>query len=100
MWGVIAIHCFVPTMACASSSAAPFLILKRCGRTAKSVSFFDPLQGAIMVRYRKLGYVALNVTNLQRSRDFYREFVGLEYVGARGDAELFRCDEEEPYSVA
>src|SRR5690606_27229010 len=48
----------------------------------------------------KLGYVALNVTNLQRSRDFYREFVGLEYVGARGDAELFRCDEEEPYSVA
>lgn len=52
-----------------------------------------------MVRYRKLGYVELNVTNLERSRDFYRDFVGLEHIGSRGGAELFRCDPEEPYSV-
>ena len=53
-----------------------------------------------MVRYQKLGYVDLNVSDLARSRDFYRDMVGLEYVGPHQGTERFRCDPEEPYSVA
>lgn len=52
-----------------------------------------------MIRYQKLGYVELNVSDLARSLAFYRDMVGLEYVGPHGDAERFRCDPEEPYSV-
>lgn len=46
-----------------------------------------------MIRYKKLGYVELNVTDLARSRDFYERMVGLEFVGegAQGEA-LLRCD--------
>ena len=48
-----------------------------------------------MIRYAKLGYVELNVTDLARSRDFYEKLVGLHYVGegARGEAQL-RCDSD------
>lgn len=52
-----------------------------------------------MIRYEKLGYVELNVSDLERSRDFYRDMVGLEHVGRHGDVERFRCDGQEPYSV-
>lgn len=52
-----------------------------------------------MIRYHKLGYTELNVSSLERSRDFYRDMVGLAYVGAHGATERFRCDPEEPYSV-
>lgn len=52
-----------------------------------------------MIRYQKLGYVELNVSDLARSREFYRDMVGLEYVGPHGATERFRCDPEEPYSV-
>ncbi|RQR30135.1 VOC family protein [Burkholderia sp. Bp9142] len=52
-----------------------------------------------MIRYRKLGYVELNVSSLARAREFYERIVGLQWVGTRSDgAELFRCD-DEPYSV-
>lgn len=52
-----------------------------------------------MIRYRKLGYVELNVSDLARSRQFYEQIVGLQWVGTRKDgAELFRCD-HDPYSV-
>jgi len=52
-----------------------------------------------MIRYRKLGYVELNVSNLARAREFYERIVGLQWAGTRTDgAELFRCD-SEPYSV-
>jgi len=52
-----------------------------------------------MIRYRKLGYVELNVSNLALSREFYASTVGLQWIGSREDgAEMFRCD-HEPYSV-
>ena len=44
-----------------------------------------------MIRYRKLGYVELNVSDLDRSETFYRDIVGLQHVGKRADgAVLFR----------
>jgi 2,3-dihydroxy-p-cumate/2,3-dihydroxybenzoate 3,4-dioxygenase len=53
-----------------------------------------------MIRYRKLGYVELNVSNLEKSRKFYEDIVGLEFVGKRSDgAVMFRCDDEDPRSV-
>lgn len=45
-----------------------------------------------MIRYEKLGYVELNVTDLERSRAFYEEVVGLQLVGLGRDGEVrFRC---------
>ena len=49
-----------------------------------------------MIRYKKLGYVALNVTDLARSTAFYRDTLGLqpvenEHAGA-GEPQFFRCD--------
>jgi 2,3-dihydroxy-p-cumate/2,3-dihydroxybenzoate 3,4-dioxygenase len=51
------------------------------------------------VRYRRLGYVELNVSDLGRSRAFYEGLVGLQFVeqGARGELR-FRCS-EDPYTV-
>ncbi|HUB96369.1 MAG TPA: VOC family protein [Stellaceae bacterium] len=45
-----------------------------------------------MPRYTKLGYVALNVSDVERSRAFYEQQVGLQPsgVGATGEA-FFRC---------
>jgi 2,3-dihydroxy-p-cumate/2,3-dihydroxybenzoate 3,4-dioxygenase len=46
-----------------------------------------------MIRYSKLGYVELNVSDLKKSRQFYQDIVGLEYAGERSDGSvLFRCD--------
>ena len=47
-----------------------------------------------MIRYRKLGYVAMNVTDLDRSAKFYRDTVGLQPVAAAAGetARFFRCD--------
>lgn len=42
-------------------------------------------------RYRRLGYVALNVTDLQRSLPFYRDLVGLEVSEERPDFAAMRC---------
>jgi len=42
-------------------------------------------------RYRRLGYVALNVTDVDRSREFYTTIVGLQAAGRAGDEHLFRC---------
>ena len=48
-----------------------------------------------MIRYQKLGYVELNVTDLARSRDFYEKMVGLEFVGEGDGGEmLLRCDSD------
>jgi 2,3-dihydroxy-p-cumate/2,3-dihydroxybenzoate 3,4-dioxygenase len=45
-----------------------------------------------MPRYRKLGYVALNVGDLARSRAFYEHQLGLEPSGTGKDgAAFFRC---------
>jgi len=43
-------------------------------------------------RYRKLGYVALNVSNLERSTRFYTDIVGLDVSDAAPDGPAFlRC---------
>ncbi len=48
-----------------------------------------------MIRYRKLGYVELNVTDPARSRAFYERIVGLEFVGEGAAGEvLLRCDSD------
>jgi 2,3-dihydroxy-p-cumate/2,3-dihydroxybenzoate 3,4-dioxygenase len=44
-------------------------------------------------RYRRLAYVALNVSDRARSAAFMRDLVGLQAVeGGPADAALFRCD--------
>src|SRR5258708_35630515 len=53
-----------------------------------------------MIRYKKLGYVELMVTDLDRAAGFYRDIVGLEPAGTGPGGELlFRCS-EDPYTVA
>ena len=52
-----------------------------------------------MIRYRKLGYVELMVTDIERSAAFYRDIVGLEPAGEGPEGERrFRCS-EDPYAV-
>ena len=48
-----------------------------------------------VIRYRKLGYVELNVTDINASAEFYRSMVGLQYVatGSRGEVFL-RCADD------
>lgn len=49
----------------------------------------------MMIRYRKLGYVELNVTDLDRARTYYEEVVGLQFVGLGSTGELlFRCSDD------
>jgi 2,3-dihydroxy-p-cumate/2,3-dihydroxybenzoate 3,4-dioxygenase len=48
-----------------------------------------------MIRYRRLGYLALNVSDLDRSQDFYRDVVGLELVEGRSASHrLLRCSDK------
>ena len=51
------------------------------------------------VRYKKLGYVELNVSDLSRSRDFFEGLIGLQFIerGPRGEWR-FRCSEDR-YTV-
>jgi 2,3-dihydroxy-p-cumate/2,3-dihydroxybenzoate 3,4-dioxygenase len=47
---------------------------------------------ALDFRYRRLGYVALNVTDMNRSVDFYTALLGLQAAGDAVNGEkLFRC---------
>jgi 2,3-dihydroxy-p-cumate/2,3-dihydroxybenzoate 3,4-dioxygenase len=47
---------------------------------------------ALDFRYRRLGYVALNVSNVERSLEFYRDFVGLTPADRALNGEhLLRC---------
>lgn len=46
------------------------------------------------IRYRKIARVELNVTDLQRSRKFYEEVVGLQPVCADGSSACLRCDHD------
>ncbi len=46
-------------------------------------------------RYKKLGYVALNVTDLERSTAFYRDLVGLDVSdGVAGKVSFLRCSRD------
>lgn len=49
----------------------------------------------VMLRYKKLGYIALNVTDVQKSAEFYRDIVGLELVELVKDQYAFlRCSSD------
>ena len=42
-----------------------------------------------MIRYAKLGYVALNVSDLEKSCDFYGRLLGLERVESKRSEHCF-----------
>jgi 2,3-dihydroxy-p-cumate/2,3-dihydroxybenzoate 3,4-dioxygenase len=46
------------------------------------------------IRYRRLGYIAINVTDLDRSAVFYEDVVGLTRSGEADGAVFFRCSEK------
>lgn len=49
----------------------------------------------IPFRYRKLGYLALDVTDVERSTAFYRDIVGLQVEAVHGkDAAFLRCGDD------
>lgn len=45
-------------------------------------------------RYRKLGYAAISVTQLDRSVSFYRDLVGLDLVEQDAEAAFLRCSRD------
>ncbi|WP_275629567.1 VOC family protein [Pseudomonas sp. 273] len=45
-------------------------------------------------RYKKLGYAAINVTDLSRSVAFYRDIVGLDVVQQDSDIAYLRCSRD------
>lgn len=48
-----------------------------------------------MIRFRRLGYLALNVSDLDRSSKFYERTVGLQKVdGPSADVRYFRCSDK------
>jgi 2,3-dihydroxy-p-cumate/2,3-dihydroxybenzoate 3,4-dioxygenase len=48
-----------------------------------------------VIRYRTLGYVELNVTDLTRARAFYEGVVGLQHVArGPGGEDLYRCSDD------
>ena len=51
-------------------------------------------------RYRKPGYVALNVTDLDKSVHFYRDLVGLQLEEQLGVADLLLVGEIETGAAA
>jgi 2,3-dihydroxy-p-cumate/2,3-dihydroxybenzoate 3,4-dioxygenase len=48
---------------------------------------------AAAIRYQSLAYVALNVTDLERSKTYYRDMVGLMPSGEALGAAFFRCSD-------
>lgn len=48
----------------------------------------------IPFRYKRLGYVALNVTDLGRSTAFYRDMVGLAVTASGEDLSALRCSHD------
>lgn len=51
------------------------------------------------IRYARLGYVALQVTDVAASRDFYEKLVGLQLARETADAAYLRCS-AKPFDVA
>ena len=43
-----------------------------------------------MIRYKKLGYVVLSVTDLDKSVDFYENVVGLQFVERENETVFLR----------
>src|SRR5690606_34768947 len=61
-----------------------------------SASFSERIRSMTTVpfRYSKLGYAALNVTNLAKSVEFYRDIVGLDVVEQTQDVAFLRCSRD------
>jgi 2,3-dihydroxy-p-cumate/2,3-dihydroxybenzoate 3,4-dioxygenase len=48
-----------------------------------------------LFRYKKIGYVALNVSDIERSTEFYEKVVGLQYVETNENGlSFFRCSND------
>jgi 2,3-dihydroxy-p-cumate/2,3-dihydroxybenzoate 3,4-dioxygenase len=47
-----------------------------------------------MIRYKKLGYVVLNVTDLDKSVDFYENIVGVQFVERDNETAYFRASRD------
>lgn len=47
-----------------------------------------------MIRYKKLGYVVLQVTDLQKSVDFYQNIVGMQLVEQENGTAYLRCSRD------
>ena len=48
-----------------------------------------------MFRYKKLGYVALNVSDIEKSTEFYDKMVGLQLVEKNDKrSSFFRCSND------
>ena len=43
-----------------------------------------------MLRYKKLGYAVLSVTNLEKSLEFYQNVVGMQFVERENDTAYLR----------
>ena len=87
--------------ACSARTAAPTFRSRRglSGGLALWQAGLSFRERGAMIRYRKLGYVELMVTDLERSAAFYRDIVGLEPAGEGPEGERrFRCS-EDPYAV-
>jgi len=52
-----------------------------------------------MIRYRKLGYVALNVTDVPRARAWYESMVGLQFNRLGADAEVYLRADADHHSL-
>ncbi|MEO7403296.1 MAG: VOC family protein [Burkholderiales bacterium] len=52
-----------------------------------------------MIRYKKLGYIALNVSDVERSRAWYRSMVGLEPNGYGPAGEAFMRADRDHHSL-
>ena len=48
----------------------------------------------IPFNYQRLGYVALNVTDVGRSLAFYRDLAGLDVTEAADDVVALRCSQD------
>jgi len=48
-----------------------------------------------MIRYQKLGYVGINVTDIGRARAFYEDIVGLQFVDTAPNGSVrYRCSDD------
>jgi len=52
-----------------------------------------------MIRYKKLGYVAFNVSNLDKSIAFYRDMVGLDHVKTNDQGEAFLSCNSDHHNI-
>jgi 2,3-dihydroxy-p-cumate/2,3-dihydroxybenzoate 3,4-dioxygenase len=59
----------------------------------------SPAPSLAPFRYRKLGYAALTVTDLERSVRFYRDLLGLDLVARTPEAAFLRCS-RDPHNLA